>query len=479
MSISGVQSNKKRYLREGVAGLLFIWILSTAAYASEELSLAQAISLSLKKNTEYKISIEKVRESRLKVRETWGMIWPRFSTDVSYTRMWAEEGMNASLKGQCDIKIISGQLSLNPGTFYHSLQSSYKNHVAAENDVRTIKVDTTIRTIQLYYQMLLAGEIIKLREESIKALEENLRAVTTGYRKGTFSRLDYLRARVSLSNERTKLINARNNLLSVKASLNIHLGRDIHAPLVLDRKALDVDTKTLLFRKGTEKDEKKIVEDMIADALRNRPELLKIKLSTQSIKHTAKSVESVYLWPSLFLNGSYGASKSFKKGSEGSTSSTDPSVAALMGALNDSIAPGGWNQSWSITFGATYQWGALAPFDSSHAKASQLKSAAKQAQLQLELFIKQVKVDVQQKFLKLKSASHSIHSQQGNIKLANEALRVSILQFRSGIIDNSKLLEANVELTTARTLYIEAVHNYQVAQAELNRAIGRDYFPIR
>lgn len=49
MSISGVQSNKKRYLREGVAGLLFIWIFSTAAYASEELSLAQAISLSLKK----------------------------------------------------------------------------------------------------------------------------------------------------------------------------------------------------------------------------------------------------------------------------------------------------------------------------------------------------------------------------------------------------------------------------------------------
>lgn len=61
--------------------------------------------------------------------------------------MWAEEGMNASLKGQCDIKIICGQLSLNPGTFYHSLQSSYKNHGAAENDVCTIKVDTTIRTI--------------------------------------------------------------------------------------------------------------------------------------------------------------------------------------------------------------------------------------------------------------------------------------------------------------------------------------------
>ena len=53
---------------------------------------------------------------------------------------------------------------------------------------------------------------------------------------------------------------------------------------------------------------------------------------------------------------------------------------------------------------------------------------------------------------------------------------MAIIQFKNGVIDNTKLLDANVELTSARSMYIQAPYDYQTSKAELNRAIGRDYF---
>ncbi|HOM11294.1 MAG TPA: TolC family protein, partial [Spirochaetota bacterium] len=131
------------------------------------------------------------------------------------------------------------------------------------------------------------------------------------------------------------------------------------------------------------------------------------------------------------------------------------------------------------TFGATYTWGAWSPIDSSHAKAKQLESQANQLDLQLQDFVKSVRLDIQRGFLKLKSASNSLYSQQGNVETAEESLKTATVQFRNGIIDNSKFLEANVSLIQAKTLYIQALYDYKVAQAELNKAIGVDYFKIQ
>jgi len=79
----------------------------------------------------------------------------------------------------------------------------------------------------------------------------------------------------------------------------------------------------------------------------------------------------------------------------------------------------------------------------------------------------------------LESASNSIYSQQGNVETAEESLKTATTQFRNGIIDNSKFLEANVALIQAKTLYIQALYDYKVSQAELNKATGIDYFTIQ
>ena len=103
----------------------------------------------------------------------------------------------------------------------------------------------------------------------MKALQENLKVITIGYQKGTFSKLDFLRAKVAYSNERTKHINAENDFLSARAALNIHMGREIDAPVPIGEDVLLVDTSELSSIPFEGKNEKAYVGEMIGESLRN------------------------------------------------------------------------------------------------------------------------------------------------------------------------------------------------------------------
>lgn len=445
------------------------------AQSGKNLALKDAVRLALENNNTYKISIEQVEESSLRVRETWGMLWPSFSTDAAYTRQWAESGMNSMIEGIYNITFINAEIAVNPGAFYNSLQASRNGHIISVNNVKTVKADTIIKTIQLYYQMILTKETIRMREQSLKALEENLRVVTVGYEKGVISKLDLLRARVASANEKTLLINSENDYLASRAAINIQIGNEIDVPVEAGfTNIADPDSEVSQLK--TDESERGELENIIKTALKNRPELIQLTKKKEAEDYAAGAAESIYLWPTFFLNGKYGTTKTIQK--EGTASTGDPAADAMMQGLSESLSPPEWTNSWSITVGAAYKWGSWCPLDSANAKAKQGKSKAKQTEYQMDDFIKSVRLEVQSGFLKLKSALNSIKAQQGNIDAANETLKVSIEQFRSGIIDNTKLLEANAGLTTAQTLYIQALYNYQTAKAELNKAIGAEYFKI-
>lgn len=469
--------------RLALAALIFPAMAASAVSAAETLSLREAVRLAIENNNNYKISIEAVEESRQKVRESWGMLWPTLSTDIAYTRQGADAGFSSNIKANYDVKFINGQIAINPGVFYNSLLATRNAHIIAENNVRKQRSETVVRAIQSYYRLLLAREAEAMRMESLKALEENLKTVTIGYNKGIFSRLDYLRAQVAFSNEKTQFINAGNDALSAMADLNIQIGNDIFMRIEPDPAEMQIDKALLEALPSDAERERKLLVSMIGEALKHRPEVIQIRKTKEMKEDIASAAEAIYLWPTFFVSGSYGTSKTASSDS-GSPPPTSPDpltnmLNQMIYGMRENLAPSGWNKSWNVTVGATYRWGALSPLDTSHAKAKQSRSSAKQTEHQMDDFIKGVKLEIQRGYLKLKAAHVSLSSQQGNVATAEEGLKAAITQFRNGIIDNTKLLEANVQLITARTLYIQSLYDFQVARAELNRAIGVEFFPVR
>ena len=413
------------------------------------------------------------------------MLWPTLSTDVAYTRQGADAGFSSNIKANYDVKFINGQIAINPGVFYNSLLATRNAHIIAENNVRKQRSETVVRSIQSYYRLLLAREAEAMRMESLKALEENLKTVTIGYNKGIFSRLDYLRAQVAFSNEKTQFINAGNDALSAMADLNIQIGNDIFMRIEPDPAEMEIDKALLEALPSDAEGERKLLVSMIGEALKHRPEVIQIRKTKEMKEDIASAAEAIYLWPTFFASGSYGTSKtvSADSGSPPPSSTFPPDqnqiLEQLLYGMRENLSPSGWNKSWNVTVGATYRWGALSPLDTSHAKANQSRSSAKQTEHQMDDFIKGVKLEIQRGYLKLKAAHVSLASQKGNVATAEEGLKAAITQFRNGIIDNTKLLEANVQLITARTLYIQSLYDFQVARAELNRAIGVEFFPVR
>jgi len=443
--------------------------------SNEEISLVNAISISLENNNRYKIAKEKVNEKDLKVREVWSELWPELGSSASRADWWAEKGALTGSDGQYNLQIIRGSFAINPGIFYNKLQASREDKIITVNEERKIKADTIVSTIQLYYRVLLAGDVVKLRSDSVKALEENFRVVEAGYKNGSYTKLASLRAGVAAANENTRLINARKDYELAKAAFNLHLGKDIDSPVILDEKALHPENRGDLSLIGMNESERMgRYNELVAAALKNRPELMQITHKKEMFLSKTNEIESVYLWPSFFVNGSYGTNKLINPVGDGNYGS--PTLNTIFNSLNKEFNPPGWNKNWTVTFGATYRWGALSPLDSSGPKAAQFKSVTAQTDMEMEDFLRNIKLEIQDGLLSIESASHSITSQKGNIKSAEESFRVSILQFKNGMIDNTDLLNANVELSNAKTLYIQSLYDFQVSKARLNRALGFDYF---
>ncbi len=459
----------------GVALTLFLIMIYSLSFAeNEKLGLNDAISISLENNNRYKIAREKVHEKDLKVNEVWGELWPELGSGASATMWGADKGTLTSSDGQYNIQLVKGSLAVNPGMFYNRLQSSREEKIITVNEERKIKADTTVNMIQLYYRVLLSEDVLKLKTDSVKALEENLRVVEAGYKNGSYTKLSFLRAGVAAANENTRLINAKRESEVAKAAFNIHLGREIDKPVMLDVKALQIEipeNDSLMNMKENERMSR--FNELVAVALANRPELLQISHKKELFKNKVSESESVYLWPSFFVNGSYGATKLINPMGDVNTGSPyDP----LINKLNESYNPQGWNKNWNFTVGATYRWGALSPLDSSGAKADQLKSITSQTDMEIEDFVRGIKLEIQEGLLTLESASHSITTQKENIKSAEESFRVAILQFKNGMIDNTELLNSNVELSSAKTMYVQSLYEFQTAKARLNRALGSDYY---
>lgn len=457
--------------------LLFFMGSAELHSAQETLGLREVIGRSLVNNSVLKMAREKERESRLKMRETWGKLWPELSSDFTYTRYGAEEGVSSLTDGVYDARFVKGTIAVNPGTLYHTLKENHELHVIAVNEVRRVEVDAITQTIKLYYQMLLAQEMITLRTDSVRVMDENLRVVTAGYKNGTFTRLDFLRAKVSTANERTRLIIAENDFQNARAALNIQLDREPDTLLGLDTAAIYRGTEEESAYAGlSERERRDRIAAMVSEALKRRPEFIQLRLKKQAQLHAAGADAAVYLWPTLYVTGSYGATNLIFNDKSRREPTGNPTVDQIMGGLFKTLSPEGWNLDWRVSLGATWRWGALLPSDPSHARKNENESRARQTDFQMEDLVKKMRLEIQQGFLKLVSSAHAILSQKGNIESAEESRRVAAIQFRSGMIDNTRFLDADVGLETARTLYVNALYDFQAAKAELNRAIGYEYF---
>lgn len=305
--------------------------------------------------------------------------------------------------------------------------------------------DTLLATRIAYYDVLVAEQQIIVNVASTNLLYKEFEDQQRRYDAGTVPRFNVLQAEVALDNAVPPVINAYNTYRINKNNLSVLLGynlpRDVWEDIPLrltDR--LDSDPYDIQLPVA------------IAEALQKRTELQALK------KTEALQRENI-----INAKAGYKPTVSAFAGWDWRSSQFEPDP-------NHKIEYDGWE------IGGTLNWNI---FDGmlTRGKVIQAKAGLEHARADVEDRARQIELEVRTDYSSFINAREVLQSQLKVEEEAEEALRLANARADAGTGTQLDVLNAQTQLTQARTTEVQSLHDYDVARARLRRAIGEELAP--
>ena len=300
-------------------------------------------------------------------------------------------------------------------------------------------LDQTISTVrQQFATVLLTRALIKVQEESVRLLQDQLKDQQNRFEAGTVPRFNVLQAEVALANQQPALISARNNYLIAQYQLAKTLGLDPGpqgTPTFHAVGNLDIHERPLGLANA------------IQLGIERRPFLKVQRLAILIQKEQIKVALAGYK-PQLNASGGYELRNS-----------------ALSKQLDDTVD--GW------FFGFSGQWNIFDGLET-YGKVKSARASLESAKINYDDSAHQVELEVQQSYAKLGTARETIRSQQKTVEQALEAVRLATERLSAGAGTQLDVLNAQVQLTTARSTELQARADYNTALAEFDRVTATD-----
>lgn len=321
------------------------------------------------------------------------------------------------------------------------LTSGYKqakyNLLATEEGVRQTSQETVLAVKRSFYTYLLTKELVRVTEEAFSLAEKLLQNVRNMSEVGMASRLDLLRAEVRVSNLKPPVIQARNSVSVAELGLKTILGLDLAQPVEivgeLAYKPLEVN-----------------LQESLTKAMADRPELGQVNYQKKIAGEMEKIARAASL-PTLAVSGNYNYWSNL---------------------LN--FKRNNWESyySFNLVLSIPIFQGLSTP-----AQVAQAKAQIRQIEFTEKALINQIKFEVESAILTINQAKESLMSQEKNIEEAKESVRVAELNYTEGLITITDVGSAQVALSEAQVNYLRALYEYEIAQAQLEKATGTTWTP--
>jgi outer membrane protein len=305
----------------------------------------------------------------------------------------------------------------------------------SKETVETAKRDLVLQVRVGYFNILRAEKFLLVAQQQVKQFEAQLEVTKAFFEVGIVPKNDVLQAEVNLANARQSLVKAENDVATAKASFNILLRRQTDAPLevvdILTYKAFPLP-----------------YEQSLEEALRQRPELKTAQLNIDQAKENVKVAKSAY-FPTISLLGGYNR-------------------ASDAAALNGDLKSERWTAEALATF-TLWNWGDTA------FKVGDNKVKVTQAEDSKTQLIDSITLEVRDDYLNMLVAEKNINVAEKSIEQAEENLRMNEERYKYQVATQTDVINAVTLLTQARTNYYGALSDFNVAKAQLERAMGRMY----
>ncbi|WP_425057734.1 Outer membrane protein TolC [Sporomusa carbonis] len=417
---------KKNLLKPAVTALTTgVLLLNSAAVfaAPTMLSLDESVAITLKNSSAIKIADADKEKAAWGRKEAEAGKMPTLSLGSTYNLNQSGGGgshLNNSLRFSWPL-YTGGKLE---GQIEQAKQSQKIADLGVDKAKQQAKLDATIA----YYDVLEARSIVETNQAAVSNLEAHLKNVQAQYGAGVVAKSDVLRSEVELSNAEQNLIKAKNSYDLAVANLNNIMNIDIGTEVALkDELRHDKYDKSL--------------EESIALALKNRPEIAQAQAGVDSANAAVKVAAGGKL-PTVSLGGSTGWS--------------------------DSVLPDS-NNNWSMSLTASWN-----VFDAgvTNAKIKQADTTVTKAAEQYEQTKDNIELEVRQAYLSMQEADKRLATTEMAVNKAEEDLYIAQEKYKAGAGTNLDVIDANLSLTQAKTNHIQALYDYNVSMAKLDKAIG-------
>jgi len=356
-------------------------------------------------------------------------LWTAFQQKSVSTVTIANTGQNITLNTinlQTQATVTASQLLFDFGKNWAATDAAKANSEFARESVELQRDLIALAVKQSYYGLLLANRLVVVNAQAVDRADLNLRSAKGFFEVGTRPRFDVTRAEVDVANARVSLIRAQNAVSLSRIALNTGMGIAINAPTrIVDTLAYEpfmVDRDSL-----------------VAEALRRRAEYRQAKYQVDAAEATLRQNFRNF-FPDVIASGTYGAAR----------------------ADMNEIYSYGVQLSWSIFDGGNKV--------ARYKEAKALLDASKANVRDTELTIWQ---QVEQAYVNLISAEEQIGAAQKAVESAQENFRLSQGRFDAGVGTIIELTDAQLALTQAQSTQAQALTDYRLAIAQLERNLGR------
>lgn len=431
-----------------VACIMAPGMTAHAAGEVETLGLKESISLALERSLILKGAHEEIQASAARRDESLTNFLPKFSTVWNYTRLnkdpwfplmgleplFPNTQLPAGTKDNFTWSFEARQPLFAGGALLASYKASTLGYEAAGFDEQARMLDVVMQVKLAYYGIIKAKNLMEVARQSTDQLGVHLRNVQNLFAQDMVPRNDVLHVEVELANNSKLLLKAENGVEMAKAQLNTILRRDISHPF-------DVEAAPNV------KPFESSLDECLKIAGEKRPEIKAARLKAKQADCMVDIARSGY-FPSV---GTVGHVERF---------GDSPSLQG-----SDFKDKEGWyvaaQAEWTF-----WEWGRTR----SRVQAS--KAVSNEAGYAYAMTTDQTRLEVKNAYLDLTVARRQIEVAKKASAQAEENFRIVREHYREHLATNTDVIDAQTLLTKTRTDYVNALSDYDMSYAGLERAMG-------
>lgn len=443
-----------KHLRQtalAAAALLgLLWPLAAGAQPAEGMTLRQSIAIALQRSVLLNAAREGVRENEARRQEAFTGFLPKLSTAYSYTRLNEDPAfyfsgipplvparqMTTGTKDNYLWTLEARQPLFAGGAIASNYEANRLAVDIARHDAAAVAQDLVLQVKVAYFNVLKARRLLAVAVQSLEQLTAHRNNAQDFFAAGLIPRNDLLQAQVRWANGRQFLLRTQNALTMAEAAFNTLLRRELDAAVEIEDSLDDRPSGETL-------------EGCIAAALEKRPELRSAALRVTQARSLVKVSAGEY-YPSLNLVGNYA-----RFGDTASLSGT----------------PYRDQENWSAMVVANWtfwEWGKTR----NRVEAGQ--SRENQATDLLTHARDRVTLEVKNAYLLLQEAQKQLQVSREAIGQAEENFRITGERYGAQVGTATEVIDAQTLLTGTRADYANALSDYAIQRARLERAMGEE-----